>query len=274
MSMGGEQQRAASGDAQGAPLAPSARRQRIVEVLRAQRSVSVAELEEQFAISPMTARRDLAILARTGHAQRTHGGAVLPDLAAHEDAFRNRLEVEADQKRRIADAVVSSLGTGETLFVDCSTTAWYVAAAIATAGKALTILTNSLPVITLVSGAGAANLELVALGGGYRSLTDSFVGPDVVRALRGYRADRVLFAVKGITPDGHLTDAGPLEAEVKRAMIANAQTVVLLATAQKFHDRGRTVVATAADVDVAYVADAAGADAGALAAHGTTVHRV
>ena len=84
----------------------------------------------------MTARRDLAILARAGQARRTHGGAVLPDLAAHEDAFRHRLELEVDRKRRIAAAVVATLEPGETLFIDCSTTAWYVAEAIATAGNA------------------------------------------------------------------------------------------------------------------------------------------
>ena len=64
----------------------------------------------------MTARRDLAILARSGLARRTHGGAVLPDLAAHEDSFRHRLDLlEADEKRRMAQAVVATLEPGETL---------------------------------------------------------------------------------------------------------------------------------------------------------------
>jgi DeoR/GlpR family transcriptional regulator of sugar metabolism len=138
----------------------------------------------------------------------------------------------------------------------------------------LTILTSSLPVITLVSNADLPNLDLVALGGSFRSLTRSFVGPDAVRALRGYRADRLVFAVKGITRDGDLTDAEPLEAEVKRAMIAHAKTVVLLASANKFLDRGRTRVGVADDVDVAYVTDASSAGCAALAAHGAQIHLV
>ena len=48
----------------------------------------------------MTARRDLAILANEGRLRRTHGGAVLPELAGHEDSFRSRLEQEAEQKLR------------------------------------------------------------------------------------------------------------------------------------------------------------------------------
>jgi len=255
----------------GTPV-PQERRRLIVELLRTQHAVSVTALEEQFAISPMTARRDLAILARNGQARRTHGGAVLPDLAAHEDSFRHRRELEVAEKKRIARSVLATLEPGETILIDSSTTAWYLAQAITASSLTLTLLTNSLPVITLVSNADAPNLDLVALGGSFRSLTHSFVGPDVARALRGYRADRVVFAVKGITPDGHLTDAEPLEADVKRAMIAQAKTVVLLATASKFSDRGRAVVAVAEDVDIAHVtADAAGVASRSLAARGVTV---
>ena len=124
-------------------------------------------------------------------------------------------------------------------------------------------------------GGGNTSAKGVALGGSFRSLTHSFVGPDTVRALRGYRADRLVFAVKGITRDGHLTDAEPLEAEVKRGMMAHAKTVVLLATARKFLDRGRTVVGVAEDVDVAFVTTEASAeDAHALASQGVAVHRV
>jgi DeoR/GlpR family transcriptional regulator of sugar metabolism len=257
-----------------APLVPEERRRLILEMLRSQRSVSVTALEEHFDISPMTARRDLAILARSGLARRTHGGAVLPDLAAHEDSFRHRLELESDEKRRIAQAVVATLEPGETLFVDSSTSAWYVAEAITTASIPLTILTSSLPVINLVADADVPNLDLVALGGSFRTLTRSFVGPDVVRALRGYRADRLVFAVKGITAGGDLTDAEPLEAEVKRTMIAYAKTVVLLATATKFEDRGRIVVGSVEDVDVVYVTGLQAAHDAMLGAHGVAVERV
>lgn len=256
------------------PPVPEERRRLILDLLREHHSVSVTALEEQFGISPMTARRDLAILARNGQARRTHGGAVLPDLAAHEDSFRHRLELEMDEKKRIAQAVLATIEPGETLFIDSSTSAWYLAQAITTSSLALTVLTNSLPVITLVANADAPNLALVALGGSFRSLTHSFVGPDVVRALRGYRADRVVFAVKGITADGHLTDAEPIEAEVKRGMIAHAKTVVLLATASKFEDRGRAVVGAAEEVDVAFVSDAAGVGSRSLAARGVEIRRV
>jgi DeoR/GlpR family transcriptional regulator of sugar metabolism len=254
-------------------LVPEERRRLILEVLRERRSITVGAVEQQFGVSPMTARRDLAILVREGHARRTHGGAVLPDLAAHEDSFRHRLDLEVDDKERLARAVVATLEPSETLFLDSSTTGFYVARAILEAGVAATVLTSSLPVMNLVGNADAPNVDLIALGGTFRKLTHSFVGPDTVRALRGYLVDRVVFSVKGVTREGFLTDADPLEAEVKRAMIAHAQTAVLLATAQKFEDRGLAVVGPVGDVDIAYVTEPAFDAVRLLEAHGVSAHR-
>jgi DeoR/GlpR family transcriptional regulator of sugar metabolism len=254
-------------------LVPEERRRLILELLRERRSISVGAVEQQFGVSPMTARRDLAILVREGHARRTHGGAVLPDLAAHEDSFRHRLDLEVDDKERLARAIVSTLEPSETLFVDSSTTGYYVAQAIVESGVDVTVLTSSLPVMNLIGNADAPNVDLIALGGTFRKLTHSYVGPDTVRALRGYLVDRVVFSVKAVTPEGLLTDADPLEAEVKRAMIAHAQTSALLATAQKFEDRGLAVVAPLRDIDVAYVTDPTLESVRLLEQHDVSVHR-
>jgi DeoR family transcriptional regulator of aga operon len=254
-------------------LVPAERRRRILEELRERRSITIGAVEQQFGVSPMTARRDLAALVRDGHARRTHGGAVLPDLAAHEDSFRHRFELEIAEKERLARAVVATIEMSETLFVDSSTTGLYVAQAILEAGVGVTVLTSSLPVMNLVGSAEAPNVDLIALGGTFRKLTHSFVGPDTVRALRGYLVDRVVFSVKGVTREGHLTDADPLEAEVKREMITHAQSAVLLATAQKFDDRGLAVVCPLTDVDIAYVTDPSPEAIRMLESHGVSAHR-
>src|SRR6516165_1986038 len=88
------------------PVVPAERRRLILEMLREQGSLTVGAVEEAFEVSPMTARRDLALLAEGGHARRTHGGAVLPGLAAHEDSFHSRLEQNVEEKLRLARAVV------------------------------------------------------------------------------------------------------------------------------------------------------------------------
>ena len=56
-------------------------------------------------------------------------------------------------------------------------------------------------------------------------------------------------------------------------MIAHAQTAVLLATAQKFDDRGLAVVCRLSDVDIAYVTDAPADAIRMLETHDVSAHR-
>jgi DeoR/GlpR family transcriptional regulator of sugar metabolism len=236
-------------------LVPAERRRQILEELRRRGSVTVANVEDLFNVSAMTARRDLALLADAGHVRRTHGGAVLPDLAGHEDSFESRLAVGVEAKRRIAAAVVAHLKVHETVFIDSSSSSYYVVREMIDAGLAATILTNSVPVMHIVGRSGTENLDLIGLGGNFRRLTRSLVGADTVRAIQRFYVDRVVFSVKGIEPDGSLTDPDPLESEVKRAMINRARNVVLVADSHKFDERGLNVVAHARTLDHAWLAD-------------------
>src|SRR4051812_25259875 len=187
------------------------RRREIAERLRATGAVTVAEVEQRFGVSPMTARRDLAELERRGVVRRTHGGAVLPTISAHEDSFARRLEVGADAKARLAEAAVRLLTPRETIFLDSSTTTYYVARRLVETGLAATVLTNSLPVMELLFKEGGPGLELIGIGGTLRRLTRSFVGPFAGRTVQGHFADRLFFSVKGVAANGMLT-ADPLEA--------------------------------------------------------------
>src|SRR5437588_11982310 len=93
----------------GEPLLAESRRAAILEMLRASGAVSVAEVQSKLGVSSMTARRDLAELARRGVAQRTHGGAVIPSISAHEDSFAQRLGTATEAKLALAQAAVELL---------------------------------------------------------------------------------------------------------------------------------------------------------------------
>lgn len=224
------------------------RRAAIVTLLRDAGAVTVAQLEERFGISPMTARRDLSDLERQGLARRTHGGAVLPAITAHEDSFAHRLDVNQEHKLALADAAVRMLSPRQSVFLDSSTTAYFVARQIVQEGLAVTLITNSQPVMELVATSAPPNLELIGIGGTLRRLTRSFVGPFAVHAVLGHFADRLFLSVKGVTADGTLTDADPLEAEVKRAMIAHAESAVLLLDRSKLSTRGLSAIGPASDL--------------------------
>ena len=247
------------------------RRREIAETLRSNGAVTVAELEARFGVSPMTARRDLDELERRGLVRRTHGGAVLPTTSAHEDSFARRMKVETEAKLRLAEEAVAMLSPRETVFLDSSTTSYFVAKLMIERGLAATVLTNSLPVMELIFSEGGPDVELIGIGGTLRRLTRSFVGPFAVRTVQGHFADRLFLSVKGLTETGTMTDADSLEAEVKRAMIPQAGESTLLVDHTKLLARGLSVVASVAELSGVIVHGVSTAETAPLLAAGASV---
>lgn len=237
-------------------LMPRERRRLIAEKVRKVGSVTVAELETEFGVSSMTVRRDLDHLERNGQIERTHGGAVLSGFAGHEDSFQQRLGEAVPLKERLARAAVALLVTGEAVFVDSSTTAYYAARRVMDEGIRATLLTNLVPTMELFSIREAPNVKLVGFGGELRQLTHSFVGPQTTQAIRTHFADKAFISVKGVTCEGYLTDPDPLEAEVKRVMIERSAEPILLVDGSKFEQRGLHAIGHVSDFALVLAADA------------------
>jgi DeoR/GlpR family transcriptional regulator of sugar metabolism len=259
---------------QGRTVIADVRRREIAEIVRAQGSISVAEVEERFGVSSMTARRDLAELERLGVARRTHGGAVAPELTSHEDSFVSRLERRSGAKAALADAAAEIVVAGESVFLDSSSTAYHVARALMAKAEPVTIITNSEPIMDLVAAQATGEVDLIAIGGSLRRLTRSFVGPIATAAVKAHFPDHLFFSVKGLTGEGTLTDADPLEAEVKRSMIEHADAAVLLIDGSKLDARGLSVIGRIGAVSAVLAADVDDAALGALRSHGVDVRHV
>jgi DeoR/GlpR family transcriptional regulator of sugar metabolism len=253
---------------------PEDRRRLIAEELLATGAVTVAAVESRFGVSAMTARRDLHELERRGIARRTHGGAVLPAVASHEDSFDRRLKLATDGKELLAAAAVAMLGPHETVFLDSSTTSYFVAREIISAGVAVTVLTNSLPVMNLLSSEAGPNVELIGVGGTLRALTRSFVGAAATRTVNEHYGDRLFLSAKGIVDGDTLTDADSLEADVKRTMIAHARDAILLIDGSKLDVRGLVAIAPLAQITAVLATGISAEQAAALERAGTSVQRV
>lgn len=222
----------------------------------------------------MTARRDLHELERRGLARRTHGGAVLPTLAAHEDSFERRLKVDIEAKQLLARAAIELLSPHETVFLDSSTTSHFVARQIIEAGIAATVLTNSLPIMTLLATEAGPNVELIGVGGTLRALTRSFVGAGATRTVTEHYADRLFLSVKGVVGGDTITDADPLEADVKRSMISHARDSVLLIDGSKLDVRGLSAIAPLSEITIVLATAITAEQASLIERAGTTVRVV
>jgi DeoR/GlpR family transcriptional regulator of sugar metabolism len=255
-------------------MMPEERRRRIARLVREVGSVTIGSLEAEFGISPMTARRDLAALEEEGRVRRIHGGAILPEFAGHEDSFWYRLEKAIDAKERLAEAAVELLEPGTSVFLDSSTSAYYLARRLLREGPRVTMLTNSVPIMELFMKEEAPKTDVVGVGGLMRKLTLSFVGPHAVGTISAHSADRAFVSVKGVTREGFLTDPDVLEAEVKRAMIEHSEESVLLVDSSKFEKRGLSIITHASKLSRALVTGASEERLAPLTLAGVEVRRV
>lgn len=255
-------------------MLPEQRRQRILELVKEAGGANLAVLAKELGISEATARRDLAALEEHGRVKRTHGGAVLPGLSQREDSFQYRLGEAVAAKKRLARAALDLVGEVEAVFVDSSTTAYYAAQRMVGTLWRGTFLTNLVPVMDLFGSAESPDLSLIGMGGAFSPLSLSFVGPCAIRTIQAYLADRAFLSVWGISPKGYLTDANPLEAEVKRAMIQQAAEPVLLVDGRKFERRGLSVIAHVSEVSLVLTAEASLSHVKVVEDMGVSVQRI
>lgn len=229
-----------------APYAPE-RRQAILAEAQAQGRVEVTALAERFRVTPETIRRDLTSLERRGALRRVHGGALPLQPAGIELALRDRQDLLADEKRRIAERALRELPEGGAILLDSGTTT-YALAALLPPRRPLKVLTNSVSIAGLLTTNPAIGLYVI--GGRVRERTGAAVGQWARQALEGMSLDVVFLGTNGFSVRGGLTTPDQAESEVKRAMVAAGRRVVVLADSSKSgHDTFHRF-ATLAEVDL------------------------
>ncbi|NNH71349.1 DeoR/GlpR transcriptional regulator [Nocardia uniformis] len=225
-------------------------RQRAIAALVGQRGrVSVADLSEQYGVTTETVRRDLAVLDRMGLVRRVHGGAVpAAALTAIELGTGEREHSRAAEKDRIAKAALEFLPrAGGSVLFDAGTTTARLAAHLP-ADQDLVAVTNSVPIAARLSGYAAVRLQL--LGGRVRGITQAAVGPETLRMLGELRVDVAFIGTNALTVGHGLSTPDPDEAAVKRAMVAAAHHVVVVADSTKVGREDFVRFASVNDFDV------------------------
>jgi DeoR family transcriptional regulator, fructose operon transcriptional repressor len=206
-----------------------------------------AELAERFGVTAETARRDLAVLERTGLLRRVHGGAVATTaLSMIEAGVAERDSTRAQQKANIAKAAVALLPpAGGAVLLDAGTTTARLASLLPV-DRELFVVTNSLGIAGRLG--GQAGVELRLLGGRVRGITQACVGDETVQALEDLRLDVAFLGANGVSLHG-MTTPDPDEAAVKRAMARSARQVVVLADSSKLGQEQLVRFASTDEVD-------------------------
>lgn len=228
-------------------LHSAARQTQIRERFATQPSVSIAELAQEFKVSEMTIRRDLAVLEANTDIRRTHGGAMLTDRMILEFDYRNRRATNTAAKCAIAAKAATLVQPGMRLIIDTGTTTLELASLLRDVPN-LTIITPSLAVVSELQ--YSPGVEVILLGGVIRHGSPDLTGPVTEHCLELFEADIAFQGAEGIGLDGSIYDSDLRLARVDKLMRRVASKSCVLADHTKV---GRTSLArsgTMANIDV------------------------
>jgi DeoR/GlpR family transcriptional regulator of sugar metabolism len=205
----------------------------ILDRVREDGAVRVADLVRELGVSDMTVRRDLEILDERGLLEKVHGGATsISGSAIFEPGFAVKSSLQQAEKDAIADAAVGLAEPGMAVAVSAGTTTYALAQRLANV-PGITVVTNSIQVADVLYRAGRHD-QTIILTGGVRTPSDALVGPFAVAALRTVHVDLVFVGVHGMDPRSGFTCPNLLEADTDRALIEAGRRLVVVTDHSKW----------------------------------------
>ncbi|MGI6756155.1 MAG: DeoR/GlpR family DNA-binding transcription regulator [Atopobiaceae bacterium] len=201
------------------------RRAQMEELIRSRGELQVADLADQFGISPLTVRRDLDFLESKGLISRRYGVAI----SSSQSGFHAAKTLVERAREAISRRASELIENGEQVFINTSTTALDVISHIG--ARDVTIITNSVSQVQAL--APSPGITVLVTGGEVRMPRGVLSGEFALNNIRSVRASRCFVGCAGISPAAGATSNTLQEAIVNAQMIQNATYRVLLADSTK-----------------------------------------
>ena len=230
------------------PAFAAERRERILELVRANGTMSLRDIAAKVRASEVTVRRDVRALEAEGLVDRRRGGAALPGRIGHEQSYAGKSEQCAAEKAAIAASAARLVRPGDAVTIGPGSTAEAFARELASHTD-LTVVTNSLRVADALL--NAAGVEVIMTGGTLHGPIRALVGGAAEQFLDGLRVNRAFLTGNGVSADRGLSTPNPAVASVDRALAACAEEVIVLADHTKIG--ADTMVPTVAPEAIAHL---------------------
>ena len=202
---------------------------KILEILENENYVSASTLSKRLYVSLPTIRRDLGELSRRGLILRSHGGATKSVAGCTVTPISFRKSVNIASKRKLAKRAVEFIDENDIIFMDASTTALQMADYIPT-GKNITVVTNSIPLCTLLMKKG---IKTYCTGGEMQENSLCYAGTYSESFVRNFNFDLMFFSCHCITLKGIIADTSEAETNLRKAVIAQSKNTVFLCDGSK-----------------------------------------
>ena len=231
------------------------RHDKIIKVLHNDSKVIVKDLSASFNVTEDCIRKDLKILEGKKLLERTYGGAVLIRKSAPLQDIEMRRTINIASKQVIARKAIDIIKENETIFLDISTTNILLAEELAKTSKRLTIVTNMLDIVSVLSKSDN-NIKVICTGGVLCKELDGFTGSMAIEILSNYRPTKCFIGSCGVNIlDKSVTTFDVEDGNTKKAIISISKQIFLIMENSKFYIDGTYKFATLYDIDTIITED-------------------
>jgi len=204
--------------------------QRIRSSINTFGKITIENTAKELEVSSETIRRDFKEMEALGELKCIRGGAILCDNG-FEPPISQRITEQVNEKRQMAKTSSVLISSGQIVFVDAGSTTTLLADELSHV-SGITVITNSVDVAVRINQQKSRitnENHAILLGGSLNESLLATFGDKTVGDIYSYHADVALLSPVGIDPTYGATSYDLAEAEIARAMVANARRSVLLA---------------------------------------------
>lgn len=205
------------------------RSERILEILKSKKNVSMQYLCETLFCSVATIRRDLIELEKLGLVKRSRGGVSLVTGGNVEYAYSFREMENKELKTYIASLTEDFISNGQAIFLDSSSTALNICPLLSKYNN-ITVVTNGIATALSLNEMGSVDTYIT--GGHMFMDSNSAVGEWTGDFLDHFKADLAILSCSGLDAAG-VYEATQEQARVKQHMIQNARSTILMCDSSK-----------------------------------------
>ncbi len=206
----------------------------IMKIVSEEGTCTIAQLAKLLGVSQESIRRDVRPLATAEKLVRLHGAVTLPHHFA-EAPFEKRMREGARAKRAIARHAAAKIIDGDSVMFDTGTTTSLVARELLTR-KNLTVVTNSSDIARTLATVNGNTVYMA--GGKLHGDNGAAFGALAVDFLKSFSVRCSFISIGAIDAVAGAMDYHLEEAQIARAVLAQAQTSYIVTDASKFDRRG------------------------------------
>lgn len=210
------------------------KRERLEEITRLvnqKGTIRVSDIVKLLNVTDMTVRRDLVELEEQGVLTKIHGGARSNKAFQYREYSHAEKHIQnKEAKQAIASKAAQLIEDGDTIFLGPGTTVAFLAEALN--NQRLTVITNCMPVFTLLMAKKTEDFQVFLLGGEYRQVTEAFVGEITNTSLEKLRFSKMFFSGNGVK-DGEVMTSTLAEAYTQNLALKHSLEKYLLLDSSK-----------------------------------------